>query len=155
MSIDIALFRARIGIFRLLKLPIRFAKTRVSIIELFLFLLNIIFDSYDCLSNNLGLVVANFAKLFSICLFIAFLPILLLNSHLSHGKKSSCPLLSTKSLYVILLDSIIVSSFISFINRSLLISSGSVELNPGPKSSKVSFATWNIDSHRWYQQILY
>jgi hypothetical protein len=42
---------------------------------------------------------------------------------------------------------IIVVAFLSLVTRSLLIRSGSVHVNPGPRGNRVlSFATWNVNS---------
>ena len=49
-------------------------------------------------------------------------------------------------IFILCYDYLLLNSFFSLVNRLLLIQSGSVEPHPGPSYSKLSFATWNVDS---------
>ena len=51
-----------------------------------------------------------------------------------------------RGLLLFLGDLTLIVFFISEVNRNLLLKSGSVEKNPGPNDSYLTFAAWNIDS---------
>ena len=107
-------------------------------------LLNLAAEKLEFLANVFASTMANLVLLL-ICLHILILLTWKFNSRIRRSNLA-CPNFSIRYLFVILFDSILISSFISLTNRLLLIKSGSVETNPGPKVSKFSFATWNIDS---------
>ena len=141
MSVDIATYRACIGQPRHPSAPSK-ANHVDSRQPQHVCVTHLLLHSLSNMLNSLGLGVAHLSSFIPICLLICSLLILSANSPLRKRRIY----FSTPTLRSLLLDSILICSYVSLINRALLIQSGSVDVNPGPPISKFCFATWNVDS---------
>ena len=140
MSVDITTYRARIGQSRCLSTPPK-AYQGVSSQPLRACTHSLL-HSLSNMLNSLTPGISHLALFIPICLLICSLLILSANSPLRKRRIY----FSTSTLRPLLLDSILICSYVSLVNRALLIQSGSVDVNPGPPTSKLCFATWNVDS---------
>ena len=141
MNVDIATYRARIGQSRCLSSPSK-AKPAGSCQPHCSCVVHLLLHSLSKLPNSLASGFFHFASFIPICLLICSLLILSANSPLRKRRLY----FSTSTLRSLLLDSILICSYVSLVNRALLIQSGSVDVNLGPLTSKFCFATWNVDS---------
>ena len=138
MGVDIAVYRARIGNFNHIKVDLRINqsnKSNASALSLSPVLLY--------LSKFFLLLLLPIVVILSAVVVISSLSLLCLRS-LIHNLISfprTCYNLSNK-------DFLLLFGFFSLVVQLLLITSGSVHVNPGPPSvrSKISFCCWNIDS---------
>ena len=145
MNCDISQWRARIGCFgnSLMRPNIGtpfFSPQWCSLVCHFL--CNWLYICGDTCAVIIANTVLFFIIMSMICLFFIKFPA---NLSCAKASRNSYRFLPT-FIFFMCYDFLLLNCFFSLVNRILLIQSGNVEPHPGPKCSKLSFATWNIDS---------
>ena len=138
MPVETSIYRARIGIFN--GTPYRGnvgIKNHPNA-------RHVLFDIVSLLFDKSLYMFESFFTFFPLLLILTLhiFGLLLIKFHTKKYKHS----FKSSLLCAILCDQLIIFAFVSILNRSLLIQSGTVERNPGPPPRLLSFATWNVDS---------
>ena len=143
MNIDIAQWRARVGGFggmsnHLKKRPKPFSDYFDYCVILYIFL----GERIDICESAIALA----AFLITIVIYAIIMAVFSVHIMFALPQKQRRMQRRMRILILILCDCLLITSYFSLVNRTLLIRSGSVEVNPGPPSSQLKFAVWNVDS---------